>query len=72
MTALQNVDDIKVPSSPSALQIPSIPDNGDYQPYSEVVTEEEGARRITCLDSPPRLPEVVGEEEAASDEDIAG
>jgi len=71
---LQNVDDIRVPRSPSALQIPSVPEDGENPPYAKVITDDDGsAKRIRCLDSPPRLPEVVvGDEEAAPSEDNAG
>lgn len=73
VSALQNVDDIQVPRSPSALQIPSVPEDREYPPYAELVNADDGASRIRCLDSPPRLPEVtVGGESGASSPDEAG
>lgn len=73
VSALQDVDDIRVPRSPSALQIPSVPEDREYPPYAELITDDDGASRIRCLDSPPRLPEVtVGGEPGASSQDEAG
>ena len=61
--ALENVEDITVPRSASALQIPEIPQDRAYPPYAETISAEDGDKRIVCLDSPPRLPEVtVGED----------
>ncbi|MHA7834832.1 MAG: hypothetical protein ACX94A_10180 [Algiphilus sp.] len=66
--ALQNVEDITVPRSASALQIPEIPQDRAYPPYAETVSADDGDQRIVCLDSPPRLPEVtVGGEDSAAD-----
>ncbi|MBY8965757.1 hypothetical protein [Algiphilus sp.] len=72
VAALQNVEDITVPRSASALQIPDIATDRSYPSYAETRADDGGDKRIVCLDSPPRLPAVVVGEEEESAADDAG
>lgn len=59
---LGNVEGVRVPRSPSALEIPeAAPDGGEYATFYE---DDDGDRRVRCLDDPPQLaPLVEGEPE---------
>lgn len=56
---LEDVKDIKVPRSTSALVIPEGP--GEGPAYAERYEDDDGNTRIRCLDAPPRL-EALDEE----------
>jgi hypothetical protein len=60
---LEDIEDIKVPRSSSALTVPEAPTEGPA--YAERYEDEDGNERIRCLDAPPRLDPLEDDSEVA-------